>query len=136
MSTELIALLLVGLLGATLWIPFVVGINTTEFAGKATSFVRPPSPADMRPWVHRAHRAHLNLLEQLLPFAVVVLVAAHLDVSTGATRIAAVVFVALRVIHAVGMISGLARMPVRPLVFTAGWLCILLIGIEVLRVAD
>ncbi|MEM8983446.1 MAG: MAPEG family protein [Pseudomonadota bacterium] len=135
MTTELLSLLLVGLLGATLWIPFVVGVNTTEFAGKTTSFERPPSPAAMLPWVHRAYRAHLNLLEQLLPFAIVVLIANELAVSTAVTRFAASSFVALRLVHAVGMISGLARMPLRPLVFTAGWVTITAIGVEVLRVA-
>lgn len=136
MTTELLSLLIVGLLGATLWIPFVIGINTTEFAGKATSFERPPSPAAMQPWVHRAYRAHLNLLEQLLPFAIVVLIAHELNVATPVTQIAAISFVALRFVHAIGIISGLARMPLRPLIFTAGWVAIIAIGVEVIRVAQ
>ncbi|MEL7535879.1 MAG: MAPEG family protein [Pseudomonadota bacterium] len=135
MNLEMLCLLLVAILAASLWIPFVIGINTTEFAGKADSFSRPPSLASMAPWVHRAHRAHLNLLEQLLPFAIVVLIAHELGVSTTATGIAAVAFVVLRVVHAIGMISGTARMPLRPLLFTAGWITILVVVWEIFRVA-
>jgi uncharacterized MAPEG superfamily protein len=36
----------------------------------------------MKPWVHRSLRAQQNLLEQLLPFAVIVLVGAVAGVST------------------------------------------------------
>ncbi|WP_231575902.1 MAPEG family protein [Pseudorhodobacter ferrugineus] len=37
----------------------------------------------------------------------------------------------LRVAHALGMISGLARMPVRPILFAAGWLCCLIMAYSV-----
>ena len=135
MTTEILSLLIVALLAASLWIPFIVGVNTNEFPVKESVFVRPPSPEVMPAWVHRAHRAHLNLLEQLLPFAIVVLIATQLGISTMATEIATVAFVVLRFLHAIGMITALARMPARPLIFTAGWVMILVVGVEILRVA-
>ncbi len=76
----------------------------------------------MPAWVHRSHRAHLNLLEQFLPFAVIVLVGHLLEVSTAITALCVILFFWLRVAHAVGMISGIARFPIRPIIFTLGWL--------------
>jgi uncharacterized MAPEG superfamily protein len=135
MTRELFWLLLTAVLAASLWIPYVVGINTTAFKGQEDSFVRPPDPADMDAWVHRSQRAHLNLLEQFVPFAVVVIVAHLLKVSTPITVGCAVLFFWLRVAHAIGMISGTARSPVRPAVFTAGWLVTLAMTWQVLAYA-
>lgn len=131
MSTELFYLTLVALLAASMWIPYIVGVNMP--ANKAYSnFEMPPDLRQMQPWVQRANRAHLNLIEQAAPFAVLVLLAAHLGVSTPATALAAACFFWLRVAHAVGMISGLARLPLRPLIFTGGWVCCLVIGWAIL----
>ncbi|MGL4240946.1 MAG: MAPEG family protein [Beijerinckiaceae bacterium] len=131
MTTELTWLMLTAVLAASLWIPCIVGVNTSTFDGQEASFERPPDHRNMPAWVHRAHRAHLNLLEQFLPFAVMVLVAHQLKVSTAVTQWCVVIFFWLRVAHAVGMISGLARMPVRPLLFTAGWVVMLVFAWQV-----
>jgi uncharacterized MAPEG superfamily protein len=122
MTTELFWLMLTAALAASLWIPYVVGINTTPYEGKETAFTRPPDQSKMPAWVHRSHRAHLNLLEQFVPFAVIVIIGHLLKISTPVTAWCAILFFWLRLIHAVGMISGIARFPVRPALFTAGWL--------------
>ena len=125
MTTELFWLMLTAILASSLWIPFVVGVNTTPYdepEGAPDFFIRPPDHARMVPWVHRAFRAHANLIEQFVPFAVIVLIGHLLRVSTPVTAWCAIIFFWLRVVHAIGMISGTARMPVRPLVFTAGWM--------------
>ncbi|MDJ0631242.1 MAG: MAPEG family protein [Rhodobacter sp.] len=134
MTIELTYLVFTALLAASLWIPFIVGVNVQK-AVDTTDFTRPPDLTALPPWVHRAHRAHLNLIEQMLPFAVIVLVAHSLGVSTAVTVWASVAFFWLRVIHAAGMITGLARFPVRPIIFTASWICILAIGWQVLAQA-
>jgi uncharacterized MAPEG superfamily protein len=121
MTIELFWLMLTALLAASLWIPYVIGVNTNAFEGEDKAFERPPDPAMMPAWVHRSYRAHLNLLEQFLPFAVIVLVAHQLKVSTAVTQWCVILFFWLRVAHAVGMITGWARLPARPLIFTAGW---------------
>ncbi|MEO1788339.1 MAG: MAPEG family protein [Pseudomonadota bacterium] len=131
MSVELIYLTLTALLAASLWIPFIIGVNT-QAVKDMSDFTRPPDLGDLPPWIHRAWRAHLNLVEQFLPFAVIVLIAHLQGVSTGVTVWASVAFFWLRVAHAAGMITGVARFPARPMIFTAGWVCILLIGWQVL----
>lgn len=122
LTIELQLLLATALLGASLWIPYIVGVNTTAYAGEEDAFARPPDHRLMQPWVHRAHRAHLNMLEQFTPYAVVVIVGALLNVSNAWTVGCAGAFLVLRAVHAWGMIGGWARFPLRPTVFSAGWL--------------
>ena len=130
MTTELFYLTLTALLAASLWVPYIVGVNTTPSELPADN--RPVDPSTMVPWVHRAYRAHLNLVEQFLPFAVIVLIAHTAGVSTAVTVWASAAFFILRIAHAVWMIGGFPVLPVRPLIFTGGWICILLIGWQVL----
>ncbi|MEL7212897.1 MAG: MAPEG family protein [Pseudomonadota bacterium] len=127
MSIELTYLTLSALLAASLWMPFIIGVNATQ-AREVADFNRPPDLSRMPAWVHRAHRAHLNMIEQFLPFVALVIIAHLQGVSTQVTVIAAAAFFWLRLAHAVGMISGLAGFPARPIIFTLGWICILLIG--------
>ena len=135
MNVELAALVGTALLAASMWIPYIVGVNTAP-AGDGhdrRDFARPADPARERPWVHRAYRAHLNLLEQFLPFAALVLAAQILGVASPVTAGAAVAFLALRLVHAAGMIGGWLRFPARPVVFTLGWACTIALGVEILR---
>ncbi len=137
MTVELYSLTAIALLAASLWIPYIVGVNTAEPDSPASTdsgdFTRPANPALQRPWVHRAYRAHLNLLEQALPFAILILIATQLGISSSVTVWAALLFVALRVAHAIGMITGLTAFPARPIIFTTAWACCIAIGVEILR---
>ncbi len=122
MTPELTWLMVTALFAGSLWIPYIVGINVTEFEGKREIFVRPPDNKTMTAWVHRSMRAHQNLLEQLLPFAIVVLIGATLKVSTPVTVWCAIAFFWLRVAHAVVMLSGVSRPPLRPMIYSAAWI--------------
>jgi uncharacterized MAPEG superfamily protein len=135
MTTELRWLIYTALLAGSLWIPFIVGVNTTNFPGKDQLFIRPPDHSTMPPWVHRSLRAHQNLLEQLLPFSIIVLIGAIAGVSTPVTVACAIIFFWLRVAHAVGMICGLARFPLRPLLYFSGWIVMLVFAWQVLTKA-
>ena len=126
MTTELFWLTLTALLAASLWIPFIVGVNSTPVPEATEN--RPFDPSGMVPWVHRAFRAHLNLLEQFLPFAAVVIIAHLAGVSNTVTVVAAAAFFWIRLAHAAWMITGMPVLPGRPLIFTAGWICVLAIG--------
>ena len=126
MTPELFWLTLTALLAATMWLPYIIGVNTTPVPQPTEN--RPHDVSQTAPWVHRAWRAHLNLLEQFLPFAVVVLVAHLAGVSTPVTAGAAAAFFGIRVAHAVWMIGGLPVLPARPILFTAGWVAICVIA--------
>lgn len=84
----------------------------------------------MRPWVHRAFRAHQNMLETFISFAAVVLIAHVAGLNTTVTAMAVAVFFLTRVIHAAGMISGIAIIPIRPMKFSVSYLCTLAVAIR------
>ncbi|MEM0937366.1 MAG: MAPEG family protein [Pseudomonadota bacterium] len=132
MTPELFWLTLSTLLAASLWIPFIVGVNMMPATDGPSPFHRPPDIRAMPPWIHRAYRAHLNMIETLVPFAAMVLIAHVAGISSSATLAATVAFFWLRLAHAVGMITGWAGMPLRPLIFTASWVCTLVVAGAVL----
>ena len=134
MTPELFWTALTMLFAATMWVPFIIGVNTTDSAGQVTADGRANVPG-MVPWVVRAHRAHLNLLEQSMPMAALVLIAHVLEVSSTATVWAAAAFFWLRVAHAAFMIRAENQFPIRPIIFTLAWLCPVAMGVEVLRLA-
>ncbi|MEO0937312.1 MAG: MAPEG family protein [Pseudomonadota bacterium] len=131
MSVELTYLTLVLILAASMWIPYIVGVNMHPVEG-TDDFARPPALTAFPAWVHRANRAHLNLIEAAMPFAAAVLVAHVMGVSTAVTVWAAAAFFWLRLAHAVGMVSGVARFPVRPIIFTLSWACTVAICVQLL----
>lgn len=137
--TELGVLTCLMILAASLWIPYIVGVNTVPEGGlpddAPDGFKRIANPALHRPWVGRAYRAHLNLLEQAMPFAVLVLLVDRMDGFTALTFWTAIAFFWLRVAHAVGYITGLAALPLRPLIFVGGWVCCLLMAYAVFAAA-
>ena len=88
-------LVLIAVAGAT----FEVGLP--RLAGN-----REPAP-DITGWAGRAQRAHSNMLENLVLFAILVLVAHAVGVSTGATRLGAALYFWGRLAHAVLYIAGI-----------------------------
>ncbi|MEO0344098.1 MAG: MAPEG family protein [Pseudomonadota bacterium] len=131
--TELGILTCLMILAASLWIPFIIGISSED--GEPDNFVRPVDLRTLRPWVHRAHRAHLNLIEQAVPFAVLVLIIDRMDGFSELTYWTAIVFFWIRVVHAIGMIAGLIGMPARPIIFLGGWICCMIMAYAVFAAA-
>lgn len=129
MPPDLLILVLLGLFAASLWIPYIIGVNL-HLPGDIDAFAGPHYPKVLPRWVQRADRAHMNLLEQGMPFAVLVLTG-HLAGTTGAVTLwSGWAFLALRGIHAAGMTMGWLCAPGRPIVFTAGWLCCIAVAAD------
>lgn len=133
--TELGILTCLAILAASLWIPYIVGAASASEdslpADAPDGFIRIANPRLHRPWVQRAYRAHLNLLEQLVPFALLVFLVDRVDGFTALTYWTAIAFFWLRVAHAIGYITGKAGFPLRPIIFTAGWVCCLIMAYAV-----
>jgi uncharacterized MAPEG superfamily protein len=84
------------------------------------------APFEFPAWAGRAERAHLNLIENLAPFAILVLVAHAAGRANATTALGATIFFWGRVLHAGVYIAGIPGL--RTLVFgvaTAGELLIL-----------
>jgi uncharacterized MAPEG superfamily protein len=81
-----------------------------ELVGNREGFAESPG------WVGRAGRAHRNMLESLIPFAALVLVAHAAGASNAMTLLGAQIFVAARVAFAVIYIAGV------PWLRTGAWI--------------
>lgn len=131
MTTELIYLTLTALWLASLWIPFIAGRVRYDGANLAKNLVTPPNHENLPPWVRRSNRAHLNLVEQFGPYAALIVLLHLLGVSNVWTVGAAAAFFWLRIAHSIVMWAGVP-IPVRPTIFTACYLCILVLGWQAL----
>ena len=85
------------------------------------------TPYEMPAWVNRAKRAHANLLENLAPFAVLVIVAHLSGKANASTALWATVFFWSRVAHFIVYAVGVAYL--RTLVFIVS----LVAQVEILR---
>ena len=120
MKTELFYLLLTAILTGLLWIPVVIGYVSSRGALGPDSYKVAPT-APLPNWVNRANRAHQNAVENLAPFAAVVLIAQAIGLSTPVTQSCAAVYFYARLAHAVIHISGYGQFKARTVLFTVSW---------------
>lgn len=104
MTTDMIMLIASAALCILLALPYTLGFIATRglltVAGNREDF-----PAGTG-WIGRSHRAHLNMVENLMPFAALVLAAAATGKADAWTALGAQVFFYSRVSHAVVYIAG------------------------------
>ena len=132
MTTELFYLLLTAILTGVLWIPVVIGYVLSRGPLKPSDYkVAPTSP--LPAWVNRANRAQINAVENLVPFATVVLIANVVGVSTSVTEISAAVYFYARAAHAPVHIVGFSLFKARTVIFTVAWVAFITFAIELLR---
>ena len=130
MSTELSMLVWSGLLSLTLALA-VIAIHFSSFGAKTIRGNRDAYPELTGP-AGRIVRAHANLNEALLPFAIVVLVvlvAAAIHVSNEWTAGAAVAFLGARVAHAV--LYAVGATPWRSIFYYAGLIATLTFAAQI-----
>jgi len=118
MTTELTYLAWTALLTAALWIPYVVTQVRTNGPLKPQNYVD-PAPRPGPEFGRRANRAHLNAVETLAPFAILVLIVHVTGKSNSTTAFWAASFFWLRLAHAVVYLLGIPY--VRTIVFTLGF---------------
>jgi uncharacterized MAPEG superfamily protein len=128
MTTDLMMLTWSAALCALLWIPYVLArigawglVNTVGY---------PDAPPEVPIWSARTQKAHSNLVENLVPFAVLVLVAHVGGMANETTALAATVFFWARVAHAVTYTFGIPW--VRTLTFVAGFAAQVMIFLEII----
>ncbi len=129
LTTELRLLAYTALVSIVLWVPYVVSIIQVRGMVRAVGY---PSGivADLPAWAQRAHRAHMNLVENLVPFAALVLVAHAIGVSNGATVLGAQLFFYARIVQSGVMIAGIPWL--RTIAFTVGLIGNLIILAQIL----
>jgi uncharacterized MAPEG superfamily protein len=117
MKPELTSLIWVTILTAVMWIPYVLDRMATW--GLPDTVGYPESPKAQSPWARRMKAAHANAIENLVVFAILVLVANATGVSNGATLFAASLYFWSRLVHLLAYTFALPW--VRTLAFTGGF---------------
>jgi uncharacterized MAPEG superfamily protein len=117
MTTDLLMLVWAGVLCLLMPAVYLVG-RVQVPGGMAWALGNRDQPIGLPPWAARAQRAHVNLIENLAPFAILVLVAHVTGKADGMTALGAVIFFAGRVAHAAVYIAGIIG--VRTAVFFVG----------------
>ncbi len=102
-----------------LMIPFVslAGLARTP-GGTVWGFGNRDTALAVAPWIGRVRRAHANLVENLAPFAALVLVAHVAGKANATTAVGAELFLAARIAHLIVYVVGIPVL--RTLVFSVG----------------
>ncbi|MBV30051.1 MAG: MAPEG family protein [Actinomycetota bacterium] len=125
MTTSLSYLAWASALCLILWLPYV--LERIMRQGLMTVLQYKNTDAEPAVWAQRAHRAHLNLVENLAPFAALVLIA-----NVTSTKVAgwAALFFWARVVQAIVHIAGIAY--VRTVAFFVSWLALIIMFFAVI----
>jgi len=111
-----------------LWIPYILA--TIQVRGLARAVGYPTGEyGDLPDWAQRNQRAHMNLVENLAPFAALVLLAHLAGQASAATAFGAALFYWARLAHAIVHIAGIPW--ARTIAFAVAWIGNLIIFWEV-----
>jgi uncharacterized MAPEG superfamily protein len=117
LSTELWMVILTSVWCVLLTLVLAVGRAVTP-GGTAWATSNRHTLIDLPPWVQRAQRAHVTAIENVVPFAALVLIIHITGRSTDTTVTAAVVFAICRLTHSVSYVLGLV--PWRTIIHSVG----------------
>ena len=119
MTRELFWLTLTTIMTGLMWVPYI--LDRVMVRGLLPTLGNPkPGDKPQSAWAMRLYFAHTNAVENLVVFAILVLVLNALDVSTRVTAIACAVYFWARLAHAVVYTLGIPVL--RTLAFTVGFL--------------
>ena len=117
MKPEMACWVWVTILTALIWIPYV--LDRIAVWGIADAVGYPETPKPQSPWARRMKSAHANAIENLVVFAILVLVANAVGISKSATVFAASLYFWARLVHLGAHTFALPW--VRTLAFAAGF---------------
>ncbi len=104
MTPDLTYLTWAAALCAVVWIPYILARIMVWGLPQAMGY--PESPPALPNWAQRSTRAHLNLVENLAPFAALVLVAHVTGLANETTAMGAAVFFWARVVQWIAHVLG------------------------------
>lgn len=128
MTTDLKMLAWVAAITALMWLPYILARMQKSGVMATLDYSADNDP--LPSWAARAKRAHTNAVENLAPFAAVVLVAHLAGAASGTTALWSIIYFWARVVHYFGYMSGVPY--VRTLSFAVGWLATLIIFLQII----
>ena len=102
LSTELRYLIYCALLLLLLWVPYVLAELRMTGVFKALGY---PDERTLPEWGARLKRAHYNLVESIIPFAVAVIAGEFVSMHTDLTAACAMTFFWARVLHPIAQVT-------------------------------
>ena len=114
MSVDLQMLMWTAVLCVLLAFPYTLGLIGGVGLGKAASYPQPGHDS-LPDWVQRSKRCHMNLIENIAPFAILVLVAHVAGKANATTALGAQIFFYSRLAMVVGHTGGI------PYLRTVAW---------------
>jgi uncharacterized MAPEG superfamily protein len=123
MTTDLKMLAWVAGITALMWLPYILARIMTSGLMAAVTYKADDDP--LPPWAARAKKAHYNAIENLAPFAAVVIVAHLAQAANATTALWAVIYFWARMVHYVVYAAGVPF--ARTLAFAVGWVAIIVI---------
>lgn len=126
MTTELTMLVWTAGLTAAMWIPYILKRLATY--GVIASLMYRHDHEPLAEWAERAKKAHYNAVENLIPFAALILTAHLMGVSTAVTAIAASVYFWFRAAHYLLYILNVPF--TRTITFAVSWFAMAAIFVE------
>ncbi len=121
MTTDLKMLAWVAFITILMWLPYILAHIMN--AGLIPALTYTADDKALPGWAARAKKAHYNAIENLAPFAALVIVAHLAGAANASTATAAIVYFWARVAHYLLYISGVPFG--RTLSFAVGWLAML-----------
>ncbi len=128
MSMALTYLVWTALITVLMWIPYT--LQMIQGQGLMAAVGNRDNVKPMAPWAERCKRAHTNAVENLAVFAALVLVAQAVGNTSAIIGTAALIYFWARLLHYVVYAAGLIW--ARTLIWTVGWLCLLVIAWKLL----
>ena len=128
MTSELMSLTWVVALSAVMWMPYV--LNTIAVRGLISAVGYPDNPAPIADWAQRMKSAHYNAVENLIVFAALVLIANAAGISNDMTVLACEIYFWARLVHLLAYTFAIPW--VRTLAFAAGWVCQVLLLLQLI----
>ena len=128
LNTEIYYLIIVTFFCGLLWIPYVTErffrIGIKETCGYGDKNINIPQ------WASRAKLAHLNLIENLPLFAILIIVITFQDYNNQQTETGSMIFFYSRILHYFIYVFGVPYF--RTLFFVASWIGLIIISVPLL----
>ena len=128
MTVELKYLTWTALLTVLMWIPYI--LNMIAVRGLLDAVGYPADPKPLARWAARMKHAHYNAIENLAPFAALVLVAHAAGIHNDATVAACAVYFWARLVHLAVYTFGIPWL--RTLAFAVGFVCQVVLAWQIL----
>lgn len=130
MNTDMRLLIYTAFVCIVMWVPYILAAIKAFGLKRMAGAYPTPSYASLPQWAQRLNRAHMNLVENIGPFAALVIVAQLTGAAGEMTALGARLFFWARLVQIVAHTAGIPW--VRTGAFFVGWIGNIIILVQIL----